>query len=129
MALTGLHLALAASTYTRVIIESPCAGANGEQVQRNEDYLHEALLDSIKRGEAPIASHGLLAFSGVLDDANPEERRSGMAAGFAWYASAERIVVYADLGISPGMEQGIELARHLGKPVDMRHIRPGPVAD
>lgn len=53
----------------RVLIESPYAG----DVERNIHYAREAVLDCLKRGEAPYASH--LFFPQVLDDLKPEERK------------------------------------------------------
>jgi len=37
-----------------------------------------------------------------------------MLAGWAWHERADAIVVYADLGITPGMLKGIEHAVRLG---------------
>jgi hypothetical protein len=83
----------------RVIIESPYAC----DVERNLEYLRACLHDSIMRGEAPYASHGLYTQPGVLDDNDPEERRRGIEAGFAWWEDADRVVFYTDLGWSRGM--------------------------
>lgn len=107
----------------RVIMESPYAGATPEIVERNIDYAREALRDSLLRGEAPIASHLLYTQRGVLDDRVPEERALGIGAGLAWGGVAEMTVVYADLGISPGMAIGMERAASEGRPVEIRKIR------
>ena len=101
-----------------VIIESPYAG----DVQRNNVYLRAALLDSLQRGEAPYASHGLYTQDGVLDDRIQEERDLGINAGFAFRYAAERTVVYEDLGISAGMRLGIEHSIAIGIPVEYRQI-------
>ena len=100
----------------RVILESPFAGNR----VLNAEYLRLALLDSLSRGEAPFASHGL--YPGALDDDNPEQRQLGIDAGLTWGAVAEATVVYADLGISKGMEYGIQNANAAGRPVIWRHI-------
>jgi hypothetical protein len=102
----------------RVVIESPCAG----NFDLNTEYLREALLDALSRSEAPIASHGLLAFSGVLDDADTTQRFVGMEAGFVWTAVAHIVAVYKDLGISPGMQRGIAVAHKHGIHVEYRNL-------
>lgn len=99
-----------------VIIESPLSG----DVERNTKYARECLLDSLKRGEAPLASH--LLYTQVLDDTIPEERERGMYAGFAWGAKADLIAVYTDYGISKGMALGLERSGALGLPVEYRKL-------
>lgn len=106
----------------RVILESPFAG----DVERNVAYARRALRDSLMRGEAPIASHLLYTQPGVLDDTKPDERRHGIDAGLAWGVVADATVVYADLGVSRGMEQGIERARREGRTVEVRTIGVEP---
>jgi hypothetical protein len=92
-----------------VIIESPYAG----EVDRNIRYAQAALRDSLGRGEAPLASH--LLYTQVLD---------GIDAASEFYDVVDRVAVYEDLGISPGMKLGIERASEAGKPVTFRRI-PG----
>ncbi len=104
-----------------VIIESPYAG----DVPKNEAYARAAMADCLARGEAPYASHLLYTQPGVLDDTKPEERKKGMAAGFAWRAACTATVVYMDLGVSRGMEAGIESASEHGHTVEFRRL---PVA-
>lgn len=106
--------------YRRVIVESPYAG----DIETNVAYARAALRDCLSRGEAPIASHLLYTQPGVLDDDNPEERVWGIQAGFAWSNAAEATVVYDDLGISRGMQYGIERAEREGRPVEYRKL-PG----
>ena len=101
-----------------VIIESPYAG----DVEKNTAYLRAALKDCLMRGEAPFASHGL--YTQVLDDTNPEERTHGIQAGFAFRKVSDYTVVYEDLGISPGMQMGIDDARKKTIPVTFRRL-PG----
>jgi len=106
-------------TYRLVIIESPYAG----DIKTNVTYARECVRDSLKRGEAPIASHLLYTQSGILRDDVPEERQWGIDAGLAWRSVAEATVVYTDLGITDGMGYGIAKARTDGKPVEYRSIR------
>ena len=101
-----------------VIIESPYAG----DVEGNLNYLRRCIRDSLLRGEAPIASHGLYTQPGVLDDTVPAEREAGIRAGFAWRCRAAKTVVYTDRGISSGMREGIENAHDLGRPIEYREL-------
>lgn len=101
-----------------VILESPYAG----DVEKNVEYARKCLRDSLRRGEAPLASHLLYTQPGVLDDNDPSERQQGIDAGLAWRRCAEASVVYADNGISDGMRYGIEAAKQAGLTVEMRYI-------
>ena len=58
----------------------------------------------------------------VLADLIPEERTLKSEAGFAWGAVAELVAVYKDLGLSRGMELGIETARARGLPIEFRSL-------
>lgn len=104
--------------FIRTIIESPFAG----DVAKNLRYLRAAMKDSIHRDEAPYASHGLYTQEGVLDDKIPEERKLGMEAGFAWGEAAQKVVAYTDLGITPGMERGLAIAKDRGQIVETRQL-------
>ena len=104
----------------RVILESPYAG----DLETNLAYARAALRDCLNRGEAALASHLLYTQEGVLDDTQPLERAIGMQAGFAWSEFAEASVVYIDLGISPGMQYGIDRAGREGRAVEFRSL-PG----
>lgn len=88
----------------RTIIESPFAG----NTKKNTEYARAALLDSLRRGEAPIASH--LLHTQVLDDGKAEDRLLGMQAGYAWISVAQQMAVYVDRGISDGMRLAVNLA-------------------
>lgn len=106
----------------RVVIESPLGAETREQIEENKVYARRALLDSLMRGEAPYASHLLYDQVGVLDDRLPSHRTMGMTAGFKWGEMAELVAIYADNGISPGMQIGINRYRHLGIPTEIRYI-------
>lgn len=110
----------------RVIVESPFAGSNPENNRRDFNlvkYSRECLRDSLDRGESPYASHLLYTQKGVLDDTIPEERARGIAAAASWMEVADHVVVYCDLGFSPGMAKGVLRALASGKPVRFRWIR------
>jgi hypothetical protein len=103
-----------------VILESPFAG----DMIKNLRYVRAAMHDCLMRGEAPFASHALYTLPGVLNDGIPAERSLGIEAGLAWGKRADATVVYTDLGISPGMQQGIERAQREGRPVEHRRLPP-----
>jgi hypothetical protein len=84
-------------------------------------YARLCLLDSLKRGEAPLASH--LLYPQVLNDNSPEDRRLGIEAGLAWGPVADLTAVYTDHGISSGMREGIERAEREGRPVEYRQLK------
>ena len=90
-----------------VIIESPFAG----DVETNIKFARACMRDSLNRGEAPFAMHLLYTQDGILDDDIPEERNWGIEAGLAWGKHASRTVVYTNLGITEGMETGIQRAK------------------
>lgn len=105
-----------------VIIESPLGG-NPDTMSRNRRYARACLLDCLNRGEAPYASH--LLYTQVLDDNIPAHRTLGIEAGLAWGAKADSTVVYKDLGISKGMQQGIERASREGRTIEYRTLAEG----
>lgn len=101
-----------------MILESPYAG----DIERNVRYARACVRDSLLRGEAPIASHLLYTQPGILDDSIPQERKHGIDAGLAWREVADASVVYTDLGVTRGMEYGIESAKAAGRPVELRTL-------
>jgi hypothetical protein len=103
-----------------VIVESPFAG----DIEKNQAYARACMNDCLLKGEAPYASHLLYTQQGVLNDLIPEERKLGIEAGLAWGKMANASVVYTDLGISGGMEQGIKRAKEEGREVIYREL-PG----
>ncbi len=102
----------------RIILESPYAG----DVDANVAYARRAMRDSLRRGEAPIASHLLYTQDGVLNDLIPGERTVGILAGFAWWEQADAIVFYIDLGMSPGMNAALDRCAKYRKPYEYRSI-------
>lgn len=99
-----------------VIIESPYAG----DIEANEEYARKALLDSLKRGEAPIASH--LLYTQVLDDNVPEQRELGIDAGLAWRIKCDYAVFYIDRGWSSGMGEAKRIYEENLIPYELRKI-------
>ena len=103
-----------------VNIESPYAG----DIPRNVRYAKACMMDSLQRGEFPLASHLLYTHEGLLNDLVPEQRELGLTAGFRWADKADLDAVYTDLGISKGMQMGIDRARAMGQRVEERSL-PG----
>jgi len=99
-----------------VILESPYAG----DVEKNIAYAKRCALHSLSLNEAPMLSH--LLYTQFLDDLNPVERAMGINAGLAWRKVAQASVVYIDLGISKGMQYGIDAAHESGIPIEYRFI-------
>ncbi len=105
--------------WTRVVLESPLQGGTERELD-NVRYLDRCIADSLRRGEAPFASHGL--YPRALDDRDPTERALGMAAGFVWRDVAAATVVYVDRGVTQGMQAGIEHSLAVGCPVIYRML-------
>lgn len=106
-----------------VIIESPYAARpGGSSLEENVSYARKCLADSLKRGEAPFASHLLYTQPDVLNDGDPLERALGMDAGFAWGKAAELSAFYVDRGVSSGMWAGLDAAQRAGRECVVRHL-------
>jgi hypothetical protein len=103
----------------RVILETPYRG----DIDVNISFARACLRDCLLRGESPIASHLLYTQEGVLDDNDADQRRLGIKAGLAWVHVADATVVYTDLGITEGMQQGIDFALDAGREVIMRTLK------
>jgi hypothetical protein len=101
-----------------VIIESPYAG----DVDTNIKYARACMRDSLNRGEFPFAMHLLYTQDGILNDDISQERNWGIEAGLAWGKHASKTVVYTNLGITAGMEKGIQRAREEGREIEYREL-------
>jgi len=106
------------NSYTPVIIEHPYAG----DIEENIRYGRACLRDALLRGESPFSSALLYTQVGVLRDEIPGEREHGILAGFAWRELATKTVVYTDLGITPGMQKGIDHAQETGSVIEYRQL-------
>ncbi len=100
----------------RVFLESPYAG----DVARNVDYARRAMLDCLKRGEAPFASH--LLYTQALDDSDPAQRELGIKAGFVFRWGCDATVFYMDHGMSSGMSHGLRHCETIGHRVEYRYL-------
>lgn len=106
----------------RVVIESPLNAVTRELIEDNKLYAKTCVRDSLRRGEAPYASHLFFDQQEILDDMNPEERELGIKAGFAWGEAAEAVVFYVDRGLSPGMLRGFERAMETDADILVRSV-------
>ncbi len=108
----------------RVVIESPYGSDDDRIVERNVRFLQACMHDAfVNHNEAPFASHGLYTQPGVLDDRDPAQRELGIQAGFLWRDAAEATIVYTNLGITKGMQYGIQHAEERGHPIVYRVLQ------
>ena len=103
---------------TLVVLESPFSG----DIERNTAYARAAMADCLRRGEYPLASHLLYTQPGILNDDDPNERKTGIEAGLAWGAFASKTVAYVDYGITKGMALGIDAAVAVGRRLEYRTL-------
>lgn len=103
-----------------VVIESPYASRDVDTKQNNVCYAHRAVLDSLRRGEAPVASH--VIYTTVLDDENIPDRDLGIVAGLEFHFVANVVAFYTDRGWSAGMRKARGHAEQLGVAIEFRRI-------
>lgn len=106
-----------------VIIESPYAG----DIEANTIYARKCLMDSLRRGEAPLASH--LLYPQVLIEDIPEERQWGIDAGLAWRSVCDYAIFYVDKGWSNGMKVALKTYVSEYKAVKVRRLDMPDVDD
>lgn len=106
----------------RVVIESPLNAPTREGIEENKAYAKRAFCDCVSRGEAPYASHLLFDQPGLLDDLVLRDRNLGINLGLEWGRLAHKVVVYADRGVSKGMQLGMDFYRHHGLPIEFRYL-------
>jgi hypothetical protein len=109
----------------RVILESPLAAPTRAEIEAHKRYARACLKDCLLRGDAAICFHLLYdSPPEILDDLIPIHRQFGLEASAVWYGSfIEAVVAYVNLGCSPGMQAGINLALDAGIPVEYRRIQ------
>lgn len=106
----------------RVIVESPFKGNDYSDEETNRFYAKLCMAYCLFINEAPFASHILYTQEGILDDKNSKEWDLGIRAGFSWHAMADRMAVFTDLGITPGMKLGIQNAFEIGLEIQYRTL-------
>ncbi len=89
--------------------------------KREMRYAQSALLDARARAEAPI--HGALDMVRLLCDIDADRQLIDqlLEAQAAWL-DASNVVVYADLGVSPGMQMIIDLAKSWDIEIEYRAL-------
>jgi hypothetical protein len=92
----------------RVVLELPHGADAG--------YERAAFLDSVARGEAPISASALHAEDGLVDASD------GRRIHEVWGVFADATIVYADLGVTPGMQAAVDDARLSGREVEIRRL-------
>ena len=102
-----------------VVIESPYAG----DVAENLAYLDRCVLDCLKRGESPYASHRMLTTA--LDDGNPTQRAQGIQAGMAFAHRMDARIFYVDRQWSSGMKAALDYYRAHGLSTEVRTLHTG----
>lgn len=105
---------------TVVCLESPYRSSDVYSREQHRDYYFLCLEDCAKRDEAAFSGH--FHFTEILDDEDPRERAHGFAMHFALMQKCDKVVVYSDFGVSPGMKEGMAEAKKLGKPIEWRKI-------
>jgi len=107
----------------RVIIESPYAASTEQGIDLNEAYAELAMHDClVNYHESPYASHLLYTRRFVLRDDVPDDRKLGIEAGFYWRDVAHKTVFYKDLGMTKGMDEGLEDCRKKDKVCEVRRL-------
>jgi len=103
----------------RVVVESPYKG----NIKLNEIFgefcLHECL---VVYNESPFASHLLYTRRYVLRDHVPADRKLGINAGFEWRDVSDYTVFYVDLGMTEGMQLGIDDCEEKGRGYSIRRM-------
>ena len=94
-----------------IFISSRYAG----DIKHNEEVAEQLCKMAMELGYAPYAPH--LIYPRFLDDNRQEDRERGITCGLAFLAVCDMVWVYTGEGISEGMEQEIQHANRLGKPV------------
>ena len=105
-----------------VDVETPYSGENETQIKKNLLYARACVRDCLLQGEIPFASHLFYTQPGILDDTIQQERELGIIAGKELIEAISGIVtiVYKNLGISKGMQFGIDRAREKGRSIEYR---------
>ena len=110
-----------------VDIETPYSGDTEDEIRRNLLYARACVRDSLMRGEIPFASHLFSTQPGILGDNIPQERYLGIIAGKELIEALPDVttVVYRDLGISRGMQYGVDRAEKNGRDIEYRVLGDG----
>lgn len=101
-----------------VVIESPYRGGCAEAAK----YLDQLMREYFAKGQVPVASHA--HYTRALNDADQDERKLGMEAGWALndlaYAAGGYTALCLDLGISRGMIEAMRRPTFAAAPLVIR---------
>ena len=104
-----------------VILESPYRGKNTAGMARNIRYTKLCCREAFLRyAKVPFASH--LLYPQMLDEFTVVERRLGIQGNFIWTDFCQSVVVYIDLGMSPGMQLAVDNATAKKKEIIFRNL-------
>jgi hypothetical protein len=93
--------------------------SRAELLRQNIVYARLALLNSLLRGEAPLASH--LLYTQVWSE-KPELRANGIKAGVEMHQRVDQVALYVDLGVSGGMKAARDNAQLISVELSTRAI-------
>lgn len=114
---------------TFTIVESPLRG-HPDGYEAGLAYARCCLRHAISLGDTPWMSH--LLYTQALNDTIPQDRSKGLELHMniiklALFMPVARMAIYADYGISEGMQEAIDYAHHLQITVTERFILPESV--
>lgn len=98
-----------------VYICSPYRAKDEETLHRNIEYARELTRETLLRGESPVTVH--LYMTQCLNEADQQERETGLAAGRELIPRCDAVMVGVKHGISAGMKAEIDFARRCRVPV------------
>lgn len=120
------------STITTVFVESPYSG----DIPANTAYARKCVVDSLKRGEAPVALHLLytaLPDGEFVSDSTPIEGMPGREKCLercrAMRNKCDLVVFYVDKGWSHGMKQALEEVIADSRPYIFRSLDLGAIKE
>jgi hypothetical protein len=90
--------------------------------RRRTEYLRRALAHVFNEHGMPVASHQILAESAILTAGEEADDDLGLKAQRALIESSNHVRAFVDYGISPGMTDGIEYAKSIGREVVLETI-------
>ncbi|UMO77363.1 DUF4406-domain protein [Stenotrophomonas maltophilia phage vB_SmaM_Ps15] len=102
------------------ILVSPFMSEDPATATKAYRYAMRAVQDSLRRGEAPMATHAF--FYDSLSYKNPVERDMGLQCQISWLKKAEMLIVYTDGGITPAMQTIINSGEIKNKRIEYRTI-------
>ncbi len=91
---------------------SPYRAKDKQELKRNKEYAKLLTRTALDCGIAPIALH--LYITKVTNEDNPDDRRSGMAAGLELLHKCDVVIVGSKYGVSEGMAAEIKEAKGCG---------------